>query len=60
MLKLRWGLSDKIDVVVPYGGIDRKPTQHNDQPSYGKEERGWFDHGGSVSGGIVGLSVEGS
>jgi len=44
VLKLRWGLSDKIDVVVPYGGIDRKPTQHNDQPSYGKEERGWFDH----------------
>ena len=34
----------KVMFVVPYGGIERKPTQHNNQLSYGKEKRGWFDH----------------
>ena len=35
--------------VVPYGGLERKPTQHNNQLSYGKEERSWFDLGGALS-----------
>ena len=34
----------KLMFVVPYGGIERKPTQHNNQLSYRKEKRGWFDH----------------
>ena len=34
----------KLMFVVPYGGIEWKPTQHNNQLSYGKEKRGWFDH----------------
>jgi len=34
----------KLMFVVPYGGIERKLTQHNNQLSYGKEERGWFDY----------------
>jgi hypothetical protein len=41
-----WGGGWVINLmfVVPYGGLERKPTQNNNQLSYRKEERGWFDH----------------
>jgi len=57
---LRWGLSDKIDVVVPYGGIDRKPTNITINHHMERRREVGLTIGGSVSGGIVGLSVEGS
>ena len=41
-----WGGGWVINLmfVVPYGGLEQKPTQHNNQASYRKEEIGWFDH----------------
>ena len=34
----------KVMFDILYGGIEWKATQHNNQLSYGKEERGWFGH----------------